>query len=77
MTKTKNRAKCLNCGDIIESKDRHDFVTCRCFQNISDTGIFLDGGKDYQRVGGNLNHCLLYDTKSKTWLKMRTIDDTT
>lgn len=26
----RNRAKCRNCGDIIESKHRHDFVSCSC-----------------------------------------------
>lgn len=27
---SRNRAKCLNCGDIIESKHRNDFVKCKC-----------------------------------------------
>ena len=36
-----NKAKCLICGDVIESKHRHDFVTCTC-GNLS-----VDGGKDY------------------------------
>ena len=39
----KNAAKCLKCGDIIESKHRHDYVTCSC-GNIS-----VDGGTDYLR----------------------------
>ena len=39
----KNQVKCLKCGDIIESKNRHDFVTCSC-GNVS-----VDGGKDYLR----------------------------
>jgi len=43
-----NRAKCLNCNDIIESKHRHDFVMCSC------ESIFVDGGKDYLRRGGNI-----------------------
>ena len=37
----KNIAKCLLCGDIIESKYTHDFVTCKC-GNLS-----VDGGQDY------------------------------
>lgn len=37
----RNRAKCLVCGDVIESKYRHDYVTCSC-GNLS-----VDGGKDY------------------------------
>lgn len=41
-----NRAECKDCGDIIESKYRHDFVTCSC------GAISVDGGKDYlRRVG--------------------------
>jgi hypothetical protein len=38
-----NRGKCLLCGDIIESKHVHDYVTCKC-------GKFsVDGGRDYLR----------------------------
>ena len=36
-----NKAKCLECGEVIESRHRHDFVTCKC-GNLS-----VDGGKDY------------------------------
>ena len=36
-----NAAKCLSCGDIIESVDRHNFVKCRCGK------LAVDGGKDY------------------------------
>jgi len=28
----RNRAKCKNCGDVIESKHGHDWVSCTCFQ---------------------------------------------
>jgi len=37
----RNRAKCLICGEMLESKYRHDFKTCR-YGNLS-----IDGGKDY------------------------------
>ena len=40
-----NRCKCSICGDIIESKHRHDFVKCGCGT------IFTDGGRDYIRRG--------------------------
>jgi hypothetical protein len=36
-----NKAKCLKCGDVIESIDRHNYVQCSC-GNIS-----VDGGLDY------------------------------
>ena len=42
-----NKAQCLECKDIIESKSRHDFVSCSC------GAIFVDGGTDYWRWGGN------------------------
>jgi len=46
--RTKNRARCKKCKDIIESKYRHDFVSCKC------GAIFVDGGNDYWRSGGEL-----------------------
>jgi hypothetical protein len=44
----KNRAECNLCKDIIESKHRHDFVSCKC------GAIILDGGTDYLRRLGDL-----------------------
>ena len=41
----RNAAKCLKCGETIESKHRHDFVSCSC------GNLFVDGGKDYIRRG--------------------------
>lgn len=38
-----NKARCKKCGDVIESKYRHDFVTCNC------KTISVDGGRDYLR----------------------------
>lgn len=43
----RNAIKCLKCGDIIESKSRHDFKMCSC------GSCFVDGGHEYVRVGGN------------------------
>ena len=45
MNKPRNRIKCANCGDVIESKYRHDWQTCSCKL------VFCDGGRDYQRLG--------------------------
>ena len=36
-----NKARCLICQALVESKHRHDFVTCPC-GNLS-----VDGGLDY------------------------------
>lgn len=38
-----SRGQCTLCGDIMESKHRHDFVKCKCGES------FLDGGDDYWR----------------------------
>lgn len=49
-----NRARCKNCGDIIESKSTHDWVCCSCFHKSNGvTGIFIDGGLEYFRCGGH------------------------
>ncbi len=36
-----NEVKCLNCGDQIYSRHRHDFVTCKC------GSVSVDGGLSY------------------------------
>ena len=43
-----NKLKCKKCGDIIQSKHRHDMVWCKC------GAIAIDGGGDYCKVSGNL-----------------------
>ena len=37
----RNSAKCLSCKEEVESRHRHDYVSCSC-GNVS-----VDGGKDY------------------------------
>ena len=41
----RNIAKCLECNEVIESKHRHDFVSCKC------GSLFVDGGLDYIKRG--------------------------
>lgn len=41
MRLVRNRIRCKHCGDVIESKSRHDRVTCRCGR------CSADGGHDY------------------------------
>jgi hypothetical protein len=46
----RSRIQCKKCGDVVESKHRHDFRSCSC------RSVHLDGGLDYQRClwpGGN------------------------
>lgn len=40
-----NKAKCLECGSVIISKNRHDYVICNC-GNLS-----VDGGSWYLKRG--------------------------
>lgn len=49
-----NRIRCKNCGEIIESKTRHDWVCCKCFhESNGELGCFCDGGTSYLRWGGH------------------------
>lgn len=41
----RNMAECRLCGDVVESKHRHDWVACSCGE------IFVDGGTAYLRRG--------------------------
>jgi len=53
----RNSAKCRHCGTQIESKTIYDWVACDCFTNSrKNTGIFVDGGLDYARRGGNMEN---------------------
>ena len=42
-----NSAKCLECGDEIRSKNRHDYVRCSC------GNVAIDGGSWYSKVNCN------------------------
>lgn len=41
----RNMIRCNHCGEVIESKYRHDYVTCKC------RCCSVDGGHDYLRRG--------------------------
>jgi len=44
----RNAARCLQCGDEVESTHRHDFRMCRCGK------LGVDGGHDYiRRIGSS------------------------
>lgn len=47
-----NQAKCNKCKQVIESKYRWDFVTCKC------GAISVDGGKDYLKRLGRYEHII-------------------
>ena len=60
--KSKNRARCKKCSDIIESKYRHDFVSCKC------GAIFVDGGNDYWRCGATISLDNILRYKNRKWV---------
>ncbi len=41
----RNMAKCRICSSVIESKHRHDFVSCKCGE------VSVDGGLSYLKRG--------------------------
>jgi hypothetical protein len=41
-----NAIKCLECGETIVSRSRHDYNTCGC-----PNGAMVDGGNEYERYG--------------------------
>ena len=43
-----NELECKKCGDIIYSRNRHDFKYCKC------GSVAVDGGMDYLRRVGNV-----------------------
>ena len=53
------RIKCKKCGDILQSKYRHDFQMCKC------GSCYIDGGDDYCRVGGKKEDIEWLDRKEK------------
>jgi hypothetical protein len=40
--------KCKKCGKVLHSMYTHDFKACNC-----GSQVFVDGGFDYCRIGGN------------------------
>ena len=59
------KIRCLNCNDIIESKDLHDCVSCKC------GACSIDGGKQYTRIGGNFKYinCINEDGTEEPLIK--------
>lgn len=45
-----NQVRHTVCGWYIRSKNRHDYVTCKC------GGLSVDGGSWYQALGGDTEH---------------------
>lgn len=57
------RIRCRKCGDILQSKYRHDFQMCKC------GSCYIDGGDDYCRVGGEKEDIEWIDRNDKKQFK--------
>lgn len=60
-----NAAQCLACSEVIVSKHRHDFKTCKCGKSS------VDGGLEYIRRAGTLDQIVercayTWDTHSRS-----------
>ncbi len=58
----RNVIRCKHCGDVIESRSSHDFVTCSCGK------CAVDGGLDYlRRMGddGDFEELAEYEEKTE------------
>ena len=52
-----NKIKCINCGDVLESKEENDFKRCSCGK------VAIDGGHDYlKRIGNEEDYIELSET---------------
>ena len=49
----KNAIQCNLCGEIIESKHRHDYVECKC------GACAVDGGQNYLRRSYKSKDCYI------------------
>ena len=68
----KNKWKCLYCGDVIESKHQHHFISCKCGK------MSIDGGTSYIILIGDLDMMQDMCERIEVWEdgdKIRCIDD--
>ncbi len=67
---TLNSAKCKACGAVLVSTYVHDWVCCNCRTDEGkwegSGGIFVDGGLEYQRYGGDLDNFI--DLSEGYWI---------
>ena len=57
------KIKCKKCGDIIESKSRHDMVWCKCGK------VAIDGGNEYVKISGFLEDIAFVDENNNEFPK--------
>lgn len=57
------------CGQVIQSKHRHDLMACKCLLDEKPNYIFVDGGDDYLRLGG-LSYEIEVEQPDGTWKRL-------
>lgn len=57
----RNRVKCLDCGEVIESTSEHDFKPCSCFELTRCCGVRTDVVRAYTIA---CSACLTIDPKT-------------
>lgn len=58
------KVQCLGCGEILESKEVHDFQHCGCPNHT-----FVDGGSEYCRYGGrDMNKILIFNPDGSRYI---------
>jgi hypothetical protein len=68
----RNAIRCLSCETVIESKSRHDFVTCPCGR------VSVDGGLEYNRIlwkgdeGLTYENLAVYETPEEVAARLAT-----
>ena len=61
--KEMSKVQCLSCGEVLISKDVHDFQRCSCTNQT-----FVDGGAEYYRYGGrNMGKILLFNSDGSSY----------
>ena len=45
-----NKVRCKHCGDVIESKHRHDFVWCKCGKVALKRAFQTEPENDYEEL---------------------------
>jgi len=62
-----SKVQCLGCGEVLLSKQVHDFQHCNC-----PNYTFVDGGLEYYRYGGmKMNKILIFNPDGSSHIASR------
>ena len=74
----KNSVKCLQCGEILESKDRHHMSMCSCpNETATDGGLSYQRwmGKDLDKVENLSKYVIMTEQEYQDMLERKRIED--